>query len=86
MKTAKLKNRKEKFGRYVITVARRILERGVFTGAYVVDIRGNFLCEALADIYRDVDGVNFPKNVSLVSYLPITLGRFGTYGTLIGHR
>ncbi|KAH9220381.1 hypothetical protein DL95DRAFT_329576 [Leptodontidium sp. 2 PMI_412] len=65
VKTAKPKNRKEKFGRYVVTVARRISERGVFTGAYVVDIRGNFLCEALADIYRDVDGVNFPKNVSL---------------------
>ena len=68
MKTAKPKNRKEKFGRYVITVARRISERGVFTGVYVVDIRGNFLCEALSDIYRDVDGVNFPKNVSLVRH------------------
>ena len=67
MKTAKPKNRKEKFGRYVITVARRISERGVFTGIYVVDIRGNFLCEALSEIYRDADGVNFPKNVSLVS-------------------
>jgi hypothetical protein len=70
VKTAKPKSKKEKFGRYVITVARRISERGVFTGIYVVDIRGNFLCEALSEIYRDVDGVNFPKNVSLVSRLP----------------
>ena len=65
MKTAKPKSRKEKFGRYVITIARRISERGVFTGEYITDIRGNFLCEALSEFYHDVDGVNFPKNVSL---------------------
>ena len=82
VKTAKPKNRKEKFGRYVITVARRISERGVFTGIYVVDIRGNFLCEALSEIYRDADGVNFPKNVSLVSNFR-NLSKLSVY--LLGH-
>jgi hypothetical protein len=87
VKTAKPKDRKEKFGRYVITVARRISERGVFTGVYVVDIRGNFLCEALSDIYHDVDGVNFPRNVSLVSYGPHCMKDIAkTHTTWSGHR
>ncbi|KAF4461135.1 P-loop containing nucleoside triphosphate hydrolase [Fusarium albosuccineum] len=67
VKTAKPKNKKKKFGHYVITVARRISNQGTFHGDFVVDIRGPYLQEILSQIYREVDNISFDEVPSLDS-------------------
>jgi hypothetical protein len=64
VKTAKPKS-KEKFSRYVITVARRISAQGLFTGSYQVEIRSEQLREILSEIYRNADGISFGSPVAL---------------------
>lgn len=64
VKTAKPKS-KEKFSRYVITVARRISAQGLFTGSYEVEIRSEQLREILSEIYRNCDGTSFASTVTL---------------------
>ncbi|KFY42027.1 hypothetical protein V495_04682 [Pseudogymnoascus sp. VKM F-4514 (FW-929)] len=57
-----VKPKKEKFGRYVITVARGISLQGVSDGNYLVEIRGKHVCKALSDIYENVDSISFTEN------------------------
>ncbi|KAI0424044.1 P-loop containing nucleoside triphosphate hydrolase protein [Xylaria sp. FL1042] len=65
VKTAKASNRKQKFSRYVITVARRISTQGTFEGDYAVDIRGQHIQEVLSEAYRDLEDVSFPSVISM---------------------
>ncbi|KAM7216375.1 P-loop containing nucleoside triphosphate hydrolase protein [Rhypophila decipiens] len=64
-KIAQPKKRKEKFRKYVITVARRISTQGTFEGHYVVDIRGDHITTSILEFYRDVDSVRLYKPITL---------------------
>ena len=49
-------------------MARSISLQGVFDGKYSSEIRGNHVCKALSDIYKDVDSISFTDNkIELVS-------------------
>ncbi|KAK3901434.1 P-loop containing nucleoside triphosphate hydrolase [Staphylotrichum tortipilum] len=65
VKTAKPRDDKKKFGRYVLTVARCISAQGVFTGEYQVDIRGKYISDILNNIYKDAEGVSFSRAISM---------------------
>ncbi|KAI1738087.1 P-loop containing nucleoside triphosphate hydrolase protein [Xylaria scruposa] len=67
VKTSKPSNRKQKFRRYVVTVARRISIQGTFEGHYVVDLRGQHIQKVMSEVYHDVEGLSFPHVISLAT-------------------
>ncbi len=67
VKSAKPKDKKKKFSRYVIMVIRKISTKGTFDGKYFVETRGIYICDILLDFYTKVESISFPEVISLVS-------------------
>ncbi|KAJ5174456.1 uncharacterized protein N7482_000333 [Penicillium canariense] len=65
VKSSKPKSRSQAFSRYVIIVARRISAQGVFTGEYVVDIRGKHLQQIISEAYQDMPSIPFSSLITL---------------------
>jgi hypothetical protein len=60
-----------KFDKYVFTVIRTFTEKGVYSGQYQVNIRGQHICKALQDFYTDFDGISFEDSSRILSGYPI---------------